>query len=111
MRRQISEGMQTLSAEIDSKNEYWNEIELKGKGKTKAFLICGFFQSTLDEIADSVPVLTWYAVNFSLWKQVSSGWHETLPLIFKLRMGCSWYEPGRTMPHLVASLISLDRSP
>jgi guanylate cyclase len=62
---QISEGTQTLLAGTDFKIEYRGEIELKGKGKTRTFLIDpqqqgsgaigGVMQSTLDELARYVP--------------------------------------------------------
>jgi class 3 adenylate cyclase len=62
---QISEGTQSLIAGMDFPIEYRGEIELKGKGKKKTFLIDpqqqasaavgGLLQSTLDEIARYVP--------------------------------------------------------
>jgi PAS domain S-box-containing protein len=62
---QISEGTQSLVAGMDFPIEYRGEIELKGKGKKKTFLIDpqsqpsagigGLLQSTLDELVRYMP--------------------------------------------------------
>jgi class 3 adenylate cyclase len=62
---QISEGTQALVAGLDFRIEYRGEIELKGKGMKKTFLVepaqqgssavGGLMQTTLDEIARYVP--------------------------------------------------------
>jgi class 3 adenylate cyclase len=61
---QISESTQALIAGMDFPVEYRGEIELKGKGKKKTYLIDpqgqsaaigGLLQSTLDEIARYMP--------------------------------------------------------
>jgi class 3 adenylate cyclase len=62
---QISEGTQELISGLDFQIEYRGEIELKGKGKKKTFLIDpqppanatigGLLQSTLDDIVRTMP--------------------------------------------------------